>query len=131
METVRAPDSFEDIRSRRYKRGTVEWELKEGDSVSPHQTVGWINVGPDGEGTAMGICVDHFGRITTLLIANGVEVAPQQPLLEYDERPPTTDEYWERWEAANRAERRVRRLTELLRNPFKAFWASLTRSYRR
>jgi hypothetical protein len=129
---VRAWDSFYDsLHHTDYESGTMSWEVAEGDAVEPHQSVGWVITGPPGEGAAMSIGVDHFGTITKLLVPDGAAVVPRQPLLEYDERPPTTAEYWEQWEATYRAEERARDLAAVLRNPFKAFWASLTRSYRR
>jgi hypothetical protein len=129
VATVRAWDSFRDLAGARHETGTMHWDMAEGDEVSPHQTVGAVSVGPPGSGLSMSIAVDHFGRITKLLVADGAEVTPRQPLLEYDERLPTTDEYWEQWEAAFAAEGKVRRLEDLMRNPFRAFWASLTRRY--
>jgi multidrug efflux pump subunit AcrA (membrane-fusion protein) len=127
---VRAWDSFSDYRTD-YASGTMMWEVAEGDAVEPGQGVGTVEAGKRGEGMSMHIGVDHFGKITKLLVPEGASVVPGQPLLEYDQRPPTTDEYNEQYSAAFRAERRIGDLTAVLRNPFRAFWASLTRSYRR
>jgi multidrug efflux pump subunit AcrA (membrane-fusion protein) len=75
----------------------------------------------------LNVAVPHFGRVTKLLVEDGAEVRPSQPLLEYDERPPTEEEWWAELERLWEAEGRVRELEQLLENPARAAWASIRR----
>jgi hypothetical protein len=134
---VRAWDEFRDLANVEYDRGVMRWgrgasgddPTEPGVELRPHESVGWVSCGAGSSGVAMGIGVDSFGVVKRLLVADGEEVRPGQPLMEFESRPPTTDEYWTQWERRYEAEQRVQELRNMLSNPFRAFWSSLTRRH--
>jgi hypothetical protein len=136
-EIIRAWDEFRDLYSHTYDRGTMHWEIGwdnepivEGETeCSPFQSVGWVSVGSGEEGgISMSIGVEHFGRITKLLVPEGAQVEPGQPLLEYEARPPTIEEWTAERERATRAEERIHALNRTLDNPLRASWVGIRRA---
>src|SRR5687768_9271092 len=102
---IRAPDEFQGLYGA-YETGTVSWSgllgedrtTQEGDACRPHQSICSILCGEGSDGVDLEVGTSHFGRITKLLVPEGATVTPGTPLVEYEERPPTTDEYSEQWE---------------------------------
>jgi hypothetical protein len=131
---VRAWEQFRGLYGEPYDHGVMSWDVAsaerratcEGDEFAPNDEVGSVGAGDGEDGVAMSIGVDSFGRVRRLLVADGETVFPGQPLMEYDERPPTTEEWQAEWDRRYRAECRVYDLERALDNPFRAFWYSLT-----
>ncbi len=106
--------------------GTLEWKVSEGQELPPHRAIATWEV-PD---AARSLGVDTFGTVQRLLVPDGAEVSRDEPIVEFDARLPTTEEYSNAWSVAYELDRRVRDLEEMLRNPFRAFWISATRGHR-
>jgi hypothetical protein len=118
-----------------YDRGIINWgrgvdeelPVLEGDELHPYESVGFVSVG----GFAKMICVPSFGTVRRLLVADGEEVRPGQPLLEFEPRDPTLDEWAAQWERANRMRHEIWERDQLLDSPARALLTSLRRRLRR
>ncbi|MBA3328218.1 MAG: hypothetical protein H0T43_07945 [Solirubrobacterales bacterium] len=135
-KVIRAWDEFRDLSGRTYDSGVMCWgrgvfdedqPVREGDELRPHEAVGSVECGPEGDGLCMSIGVVSFGTVRQLLVSEGEEVWPGQPLMEFDERPPTMEEWEEESDRAFRAELREREHERILDRPGRALAASLRR----
>ena len=135
MAIIRAWDQFQDMASRMHDRGVMSWgggpskdkPITEGDELKPFESVGSVLCGSDEDGVAMSVGVPSFGTVKRLLVADGEEVKPGQPLLEFEERSPTMAEWEAEHERASRAELRADAIDRKLDSPVKAMWGSLRR----
>lgn len=139
MEQICAWEKFGKGFAVKPDRGTLTWRPFDQDfgvaansKLSPGDVVAGVSVGSPGTNDEASLMISSpsFGRVIRLLAEEGETVHPGQPLLEFEPRPPTLQE----WEAlqgrAWAAERRLRDLEGQLRNPLRAAWES-TRRWRR
>jgi multidrug efflux pump subunit AcrA (membrane-fusion protein) len=133
---IRAWDEFRDLAGNRHDVGVMSWDrsdihrppVQEGDELPPFRTLGGVSIGRGtGDGVWMGISAPTFGTIKRLLVADGEQVRPGQALMEFEERPPTTEEWAAEWERANRAEDRLRDRERLLDSPYRALATGIRR----
>jgi hypothetical protein len=137
VDVVRAWDEFVDLAGTRHDHGRMSWRrgpgpapIREGDELSPVDTVGSVKIGGE-DGVSMHIGMDSFGAVRRLLVKEGEEVRPGQPLMEYEPRTPTTEEWYTERRLRRDAEFELRRRKHDRRNPASAAWASIRERLRR
>jgi hypothetical protein len=111
----------------------VSWQIESREHVTvgtecmPFESIGSIQWST----SAVSIGAPTFGRVHRLLVESGEEVAPGQPVAEFETRPPTHEEWEEEWHRAIDADKRCHDLERLLSRPWWALKASLTGNWKR
>ncbi|MHB8659996.1 MAG: hypothetical protein ACYC91_19060 [Solirubrobacteraceae bacterium] len=98
-----------------------------GTECEPHESIGGVTW----ESSGLVISAPTFGNVHRLLVSDGDEVVPGQPLLEFEDRSPTYDEWYKEWMRAYDAEGRCHELERMLATPWRAIGASLANSWKR
>lgn len=129
-----ASDGYCDGAGQRFAEATLHWypwthgeeqvRAAEGAEFAPGDVIGVLYIG-DVVGPFSGrhpIFAETFGRITKVLVSDGSSVRPNEPLLEFDDRPVTEAEYVAQRRRADEAEHELRKIHDSLRLAIEAWW---------